>query len=179
MSTPSTKNSAALVSLAALATVAIIALLPFFYKFNGPLSDRHEVWAAFGSYISGTIGVPVAFMAVIWLIISVSLQKTELERLKKELSASAAEQRKQTKISALAALISSSRQSIASHQNDLIALNSGGKHLHPMLDDRSIHDMIDREWEKLAFYQSEIESYLDCKYAKETKNEEMTRDGPF
>lgn len=179
MSAPSTKNVAAIISLAVLIIATVIMLLLFFYKFNGPLSEKYEAWSAFGSYISGTVGVLAAFTAVIWLIISVHLQKTELEHLKNELSASADEQRKQTNISALAALINSSRQSIAGHQNDLIALNSGEKHLHPMLDDQSIHNMIDREWKKLSFYQSEIESYLDHKYINETNHVEANNDDPF
>lgn len=169
MTSKLTKNHAALLSLLILLITTIISLTLFFKVFNGPLSVNHEIWGAFGSFISGTIGVIAACTAVIWLIISVHLQKTELEQLKNELVSSANEQKKQTNISALSALINSSRLSIASYQNDLIALNSGEKHLHPMDDEQSIHQRIDEEWRRLSFYQSAIESYLEQKYVKKTE----------
>ncbi|MFZ3409019.1 hypothetical protein [Vibrio chagasii] len=161
-----TKNIALIVSGAILAGLSISSLVLFFSKFNGGLSGNQQDWGAFGSYLSGTVGVVAACLAVIWLMISVHLQKQELKHLKDELASSAEEQKKQTYISALSALISSSRQAISEYQSDLIALNDGDEHLHPMADKQHLLMSIDSEWAKITFYQKQIEQYLKEQYVK-------------
>ncbi|ALO34507.1 hypothetical protein CMT41_07095 [Colwellia sp. MT41] len=158
------KNFAITSSFIILIGAVITFLGMFFSNFNGEVSNSQQDWGAFGSYISGTIGVLAACLAVVWLMISVHLQKVELQHLKSELASSADEQKKQTYISALTALISSSRQAITEYQNDLMALNNGSKHLHPMVDKVGIFMSIDEELMKLKFYQEQIAIYLKEQY---------------
>lgn len=165
-----TRNLALIISGLILLGLTLSSLVLFFSKFNGGLSGNQQDWGAFGSYLSGTVGVVAACLAVIWLMISVHLQKQELKHLKNELASSAEEQKKQTYISALSALISSSRQAIAEHQNDLIALNDGDEHLHPFADKAHLLMSIDSEWAKITFYQKQIEQYLKEQYVKPESN---------
>ncbi|WP_318481254.1 hypothetical protein [Photobacterium leiognathi] len=164
------RNLALIISGLILIGLTLSSLVLFFSKFNGGLSGNQQDWGAFGSYLSGTVGVVAACLAVIWLMISVHLQKKELNHLKNELASSAEEQKKQTYISALSALISSSRQAIAEHQNDLIALNDGDEHLHPFFDKTHLLMSIDNEWARINFYQKQIEQYLKEQYVKTESN---------
>ena len=154
--------------LLALTTVVSIGL--FFITFSGELSTNHQDWGALGSYLSGTVGVVAASLAVIWLIKSVHLQKVELAHLKKELKDSSNEQKKQTYINALSALISSSRQAITEYQKDLIAPNAGDKHFHPMLTDVDLRMAMDKEQSKVLFYERQLEFYLKDQYVDPYKN---------
>lgn len=158
--------------------LAFLALLLYFYNFRGSFSKDPHSWGAFGSYLNGTIGTLAAITAVIWLIISVNLQKKELEHVKAQLEKSAEEQIKQTTISAISAILNSSLQLINNYQNDLVALNNGEKHLHPFADAQHLHNKIDMEWRKMIFYQAKIESYLNDKYIDKS-NENSEGDEPF
>lgn len=140
-----------------------VSLGSFFFKFNGELSGTHSNWGDFGSFVSGTIGTVATCLALIWLIISVNLQKIELARLKIELEQSSNEQKKQTHISALAALINSSQQAISGHQNDLIARKNGVE-LEFMASESDIRIAMDDEWRKLYFYEGQIKVYLKEQY---------------
>ncbi|EIZ1345070.1 hypothetical protein MOU86_004587 [Vibrio parahaemolyticus] len=162
--------------------VSGVSISLFFTKFSGELSGQQEDWGAFGSYLSGTVGVLAACLAVIWLMKSVHLQKIELAHLKNELANSAEEQRKQTHISALSALISSSRQAVSEYQQDLIALNTGDKHTHPLLSDIDMKMAMDDEQRKIFFYQKQLESYLKEQYVdpyKEKQDLAQDNDIPF
>ena len=158
------------VSILILALTATISIGLFFMTFSGKLSTEHQDWGALGSYLSGTVGVVAASLAVVWLIKSVHLQKNELAHLKQELKGSSDEQKKQTFISALSALISSSRQAITEYQQDLIALNAGDKHFHPMLTDVDLRMAMDNEQRKVVFYETQLELYLKDQYVDPYKN---------
>lgn len=166
----------AILSIILLVGTVSASLGTFFYKFNGELSGTHSNWGDFGSFISGTIGVVAACLAVIWLIISVNLQKIELARLKTELEQSAHEQKKQTHISALTALVNSSQQAISGHHNDLVARKNGVE-LEFMATEGDIRMAIDSEWRKLMFYEAQIKIYLNEQYidpyAKTTVEKEL------
>ena len=87
------KNFAITSSFIVLIGAVITFLAMFFSNFNGEVSNSQQDWGAFGSYISGTVGVLAACLAVVWLMISVHLQKVELQHLKSELASSADEQK--------------------------------------------------------------------------------------
>lgn len=159
-------------SISILVGATFLAFGLFFYEFNGKLSNNHQDWGAFGSYLSGTLGVLAACLAVIWLMMSVHLQKVELQQLKDELTSSAAEQKKQTYISALSALISSSRQAVSEYQNDIIALKDGYSHILPLASDVDIRMALDEESRKIFFYQKQLECYLEEKYIDPYANKE-------
>lgn len=151
----------------------------YFITFNGNASTEHSDWGDFGSYVSGTIGVLAACLAVIWLMISVHLQKIELRELKAQLAESESEQKKQTHIGALSAVLNSSVQALAQYQNNLIALNNGEEHLHPMDDRISIHLRMDEEFAKMTFYQKQMEKYLQDKYPEKKPAHLDDIDSPF
>jgi hypothetical protein len=153
----------AILSITFLVGTVSASLGTFFYKFNGELSGTHSNWGDFGSFISGTIGVVAACLAVIWLIISVNLQKIELARLKAELKQSANEQKKQTHISALTALVNSSQQAISGHHNDLVARKNGVE-LESMATEADIRMGINSELLKLKFYEDQIKLYIKEQY---------------
>jgi hypothetical protein len=168
----------AILSLSILIGAIAISLGTFFYKFNGELSGTYSNWGDFGSFISGTIGVIAACLAVIWLIISVNLQKVELARLKTELEQSSNEQKKQTYISALTALINSSMQAIAGHQNDLVARKNGVE-LEIVLNEPGIRMAMNAEWRKLKFYEEQIKMYLKEQYTDPYGSSQQEEDSPF
>lgn len=162
------------VSCLVLLGVTVTTLVLFFNTFSGPISKNYQDWAALGSYLSGTVGVVAAGLAVVWLMKSVQLQKIELAHLKGELEKSSIEQKNQTYISALSALISSSRQAISEYQQDLIALNAGDKHFHPMLSDVDLRMAMDSEQMKVVFYEKELAKYLKDQYIGPCKSKQVT-----
>ncbi|MDC5805215.1 hypothetical protein OPW36_18455 [Vibrio europaeus] len=160
------ENRSIFVSVFLLVFVGIVSFGSFFFKFNGGLSSDQQDWGAFGSFLSGTLGVLIAFLAVAWLIKSVQIQKKELSHLKNELKATGMEQQKQTEISALSALISSSESAISVYESKLVAMNNGDKHLHPMEDNILLHNLIHEEERKINFYKNKLESFLSEVYQK-------------
>ncbi|RAU19477.1 hypothetical protein DN062_04290 [Nitrincola tibetensis] len=172
-------NIAIIVSLAVLLLAVIFFTGVYFITFSGGASTKHSDWDDFGSYVSGTIGVLAACLAVVWLMISVHLQKIELRELKAQLAESENEQKKQTHIGALSAVLNSSVQTLAQYQNILIALNSGEAHLHPMEDGTSIHMRVDDEFAKMTFYQKQMERYLQDKYPEKQRDHIDDIDSPF
>jgi len=172
------ENGLVIGSISIFLVVSTFSFGSFFYKFNAGLSSEQQDWGAFGSFLSGTLGVLIALLAVIWLIKSVQMQKKELVHLKSELKATSNEQKKQTQISALSALISSSESAINVLESKLVATNSGDKHLHPMEDIMFIHDLINEEERKISFYKVRLESYLPEIYEKinESTKEEVWDD---
>ena len=156
---------------------AVVGIALAFYS-NVGLPMNSENWGDLGSYLSGTIGLAIAILAVIWLIQSVQLQKTELNQLKAELKATGEEQRKQTQIAALSAIISANESSMTRLENSLIALNSGDQHLMFGEDKRSIELEIYRECKSMLFYRSQLETYLQPDSVYEPHNDpEITLSG--
>jgi hypothetical protein len=169
-----------------LSVIALIALSAFclgvfLYQFNGQLSENQQDWGAFGSYMSGTIGVFAACLAVAWLIRSVSLQQVELQHLKAELKSSSNEQIKQTHISALTALLTSNQQAVANDRTLLSAMNNGSegesiKQEHGettlMIHTLSIEGRIEYVSKEIDFYEKQLESYLPEVYQPTENNSE-------
>ncbi|MGI2144454.1 hypothetical protein [Shewanella frigidimarina] len=158
-----------LVSITLLLIIIAFSLGLFFYNFNGLFSPEQQDWGAFGSYISGTIGVFSACLAVVWLIRSVNLQQVELQHLKTELKNSYEEQKKQTQINALTALLTSNQQAIAndrtllstiynSPEGDKIKSENGILALE--LCSVSIKSRINGINDQICFYEKELECYL-------------------
>ena len=153
----------------------------FLYQFNGGFSENQQDWGAFGSYMSGTIGVFAACLAVYWLIRSVSLQQIELQHLKAELKSSSNEQIKQTHISALTALLTSNQQAIANDRTLLNSINNGseGESFKKeygatvlMLHSQSIEGRINYISDEIEFYEKQLEGYLPEIYKPaESENE--------
>lgn len=168
-------------SVIALIVLSAFCLGVFLYQFNGQFSENQQDWGAFGSYMSGTIGVFAACLAVAWLIRSVSLQQVELQHLKAELKSSSNEQIKQTHISALAAILTSNQQAIANDRTLLSAMNNGSegesiKKEHGatalMSQTISIKGRIEYISNEIAFYEIQLESYLPEVYKpSESKSE--------
>ncbi|MBU2885623.1 hypothetical protein KO507_07600 [Gilvimarinus agarilyticus] len=163
-------NILVIFSLLFLLAIGGLCVGSFFHTFSGGVSYDQQDWGNFGSYLSGTVGVLAACLAVIWLMISVHLQKIELSSLKAQLEESEKEQQKQTHISALTAMLNSSAQALALYQSDLIALNDGDAHLDPMDNRTGVHSKIDlhsrmhKELDKINFYKTKMEAYLLEKY---------------
>jgi len=171
------KNIDLLITLSAifLIVAALVSLGLFFSTFSGGLSSDSQDWGAFGSYVSGTIGVTAASLAVIWLIRSVHIQKVELKYLKRELEKSSSEQEKQTHISALTAMVSTSLKMIDGYENSLRLVETSTNHQHPFADVGNLHIQIGEEQRKVEFYQDQIRQYVQNKYenqAREDKDED-------
>lgn len=156
-------------SIIALIICSVFCLSVFLYQFNGQFSSNQQDWGAFGSYMSGTVGVFAACLAVAWLIRSVSLQQLELESLKAELKSSSKEQIKQTHISALTAILTSNQQAIANDRALLFGVNNGTegesiKKQHGAMalvfHSRSIEERIEYISNEIAFYEKQLEGYL-------------------
>jgi hypothetical protein len=151
------------VSFAAILLLSAGCIGIFFVHFDGQLSVNQQDWGAFGSYVSGTVGVFAACLAVIWLILSVSIQQKELKYLKGELENSFLEQKKQTEISALTAILTSKQQAKVNDQSLLqrIKAKTNGKRL--LVDSAIIEHRITQTDSEIAFYEGEIEKYLPDK----------------
>ena len=108
--------------------------------------------------MSGTVGITIAFLAVIWLIYSVTIQRIELSRLKTQLEESGMEQRKQTEISALTALINSYGTAASVSQQKLNACNDGINHILPNETAESIKEKMQYELKQMQNYTNQLES---------------------
>lgn len=86
-----TKNSLKLKKLNALGWVAIILFLMttslYFYNFHGVFSNSKGDWGAFGDFIGGTLNPLFAFLSLIAIIYTISIQTQELEYSREELKA--------------------------------------------------------------------------------------------
>jgi hypothetical protein len=148
----------------------------FFYQFDGQFSQNQQDWGAFGSYTSGTIGVLAACLAAIWLIRSVSIQQIELNHLKEELKSSFAEQKKQTHINALTALLTSNQQAISNDRALLSAMKNGPEDTFMreelgraaiIIESDLIVERIKNISHEISFYEEQLGDYLPKVYEKE------------
>jgi len=74
-----------------IATVATILLFgtvlgAYIIIFGGSLSEDHDVWAEFGSYIGGTLGAAFGALAFLVLVATLNLQQRELVNTSKTLN---------------------------------------------------------------------------------------------
>jgi len=152
------RNWLAIASLLFLSAVLGCSLITYRSVFNSKLSTQVSDWGAFGSYMSGTVGITIAFLAVIWLIYSVTIQRIELSRLKSQLEDSGKEQRKQTEISALTALINSYGTAASVSQQKLNACNDGTNHFLPNETAESIKEKMQNELKQMQSYTNQLES---------------------
>jgi hypothetical protein len=74
---------------------AVIVCYLYFNMFSGELSTKQSDWAAFGSYIGGTVGALFASLSFIILLYTVVLQRQELTTAINALEDGANSQRKQ------------------------------------------------------------------------------------
>lgn len=72
-------------------SVFVAALGLYFFKFRGPLSDSQEVWGQFGDFVGGTLNPMLAFLSLIALVLTVSMQRRQLDISRAELKNSKAE----------------------------------------------------------------------------------------
>lgn len=91
MTDKNTKNSLKLKKLNGLAWVAIILFLVtaslYFYNFHGVFSTAKSDWGTFGDFIGGTLNPLFAFLSLIAIIYTISIQTQELEYSRDELKA--------------------------------------------------------------------------------------------
>jgi DNA-binding XRE family transcriptional regulator len=67
--------------------VLLAAVLGFYFRqFNGPLSPDPERWGQFGDYLGGTLNPLLAFLSLIALVLTVSMQRRQLEIAREQLS---------------------------------------------------------------------------------------------
>ena len=66
-------------------TLIIVAIIFYARQFGLSLSNRQEIWAWFGDYVSGVVGVSLAFISFIALLYTIVLQSEELRQTRKEL----------------------------------------------------------------------------------------------
>lgn len=57
----------------------------YFFKFNGDLSIKHEVWGGFGDFIGGTLNPILSFLALIALLVTIKIQTNQLFLSRREL----------------------------------------------------------------------------------------------
>ncbi|WP_445355703.1 hypothetical protein ACJJI5_05045 [Microbulbifer sp. EKSA008] len=69
--------------------IAICAGVMYASKFNGGLSADSGVWGAFGDFMGGVLNPIFAFMGLIALLLTISMQSEELNNSTKELRNSA------------------------------------------------------------------------------------------
>lgn len=85
------KNSLKLKKLNGLAWVAIILFVIttsfYFYNFHGVLSTVKSDWGTFGDFMGGTLNPLFAFLSLIAIIYTISIQTQELEYSREELKA--------------------------------------------------------------------------------------------
>lgn len=63
------------------AAVALLVTVGFYITiFNGGISNSHQKWAEFGSYIGGVLSAAFAFMAFTALLYSIHIQSEELSK---------------------------------------------------------------------------------------------------
>jgi hypothetical protein len=72
------KNISIALGLSIIIVLAII-LWPYFYKFNGVLSNQSSDWGNFGDYVGGTAGPALSVISTIVIIFAFLYQKREFE----------------------------------------------------------------------------------------------------
>ncbi len=91
MADKNTKNSLKLKKLNVLAWIAIglllIASFAYFYNFHGTFSTTKSDWGTFGDFMGGTLNPLFAFLSLIAIIYTISIQTQELEFSRDELKA--------------------------------------------------------------------------------------------
>ncbi len=84
----------------------LVSLCAYLSKFNGKLSNEHEVWAQFADYLSGTIGVVLTFVSFIALLYTIYIQSKELSETRQEMKLSRQAQERAVDFTRIEALLS-------------------------------------------------------------------------
>jgi uncharacterized membrane protein len=96
----------AAIGLIVLVIVIVLSTYVFwFLKLETPLSVSPTHWGAFGDYVGGILNPIIAFTALCWLVISVRIQKEELNETRSALKDSADAQKEQVRVASFTALI--------------------------------------------------------------------------
>ena len=65
----------------------VAAVLGFyFFHFSGPISSDPERWGQFGDYLGGTLNPLLSFLSLIALVLTVSMQRRQLELAREQLA---------------------------------------------------------------------------------------------
>lgn len=97
----------------------------YFYIFNGQLSDKNEVWGAFGDYFGGILNPFIAAFAFYLIAKTYELQKKELEDTRKLLQISSEDQKKQIKLAAITSHLNSVLMRIDHLKSERLSLLQG------------------------------------------------------
>lgn len=65
--------------------LALVVVSFYFYMFNGTFSESQTDWGVFGDYLGGVLNPTFSFLALIALLLTISLQASELRLARKEL----------------------------------------------------------------------------------------------
>jgi hypothetical protein len=84
---PRSLNIGLIVIFAAGLFLAVSVLATYFFYFHGSISDKQDVWASFGSFLSGTLGSLFAFLSFVGILFTVSIQANELDLSNENLKA--------------------------------------------------------------------------------------------
>ncbi len=85
----------AIITILMLALIALF-VIPIYYafNFNGPISDDQAVWGAFGDYMGGILNPILSFLALIAILSTLLLQRSELDITRNELELTRSELRR-------------------------------------------------------------------------------------
>lgn len=80
------KHGYALYIIGTIAVIIAFCVLTFYWSyFSGGFSNKHNVWAEFGDFIGGVLNPVFGFLGLIAILITVSLQASELALTRDEL----------------------------------------------------------------------------------------------
>lgn len=97
----------------------------YFYIFNGQLSDKNEVWGAFGDYFGGILNPFIAAFAFYLIAKTYELQKKELKDTRELLRISSEDQKKQIKLAAITSHLNSVLMRIDHLKSERLSLLQG------------------------------------------------------
>lgn len=107
------------VILATASFLAITVVSFYLYRFDGGFSDSQADWGVFGDFIGGVLNPVFGFLALIALLMTISLQATELRLTRKELKNSSEALHSQNETLTLQSFESSFFQMLRLH-NDIV-----------------------------------------------------------
>ncbi|WP_296592933.1 putative phage abortive infection protein [Methylophaga sp.] len=144
------------------AILAAVAVSFYFTNFSGELSESQADWGVFGDYVGGVLNPVFGFLVLIALLMTISLQATELKLTRKELKNSSDALNAQNETLVLQNFENSFFQMLRLH-NDIVnsidfvrgggnknVVTTSGRDCFPVMCERlktrysKIHDLIDQ-----------------------------------
>ncbi len=154
-----------------LIVITVIVFVLYFYIFNGQLSDKNEVWGAFGDYVGGILNPFIAAFAFFLIAKTYELQKKELEETRKLLQISSEDQRKQIKLAAITSHLNSVLMRIDHLKSERLSLlqgvpiepkTSNGESALPKDPISSFENPLQKKIEELQKIKEAMNKYLDA-----------------